>query len=135
MKGYKTKQKESIYNYIKENRGGSFTVDELSDMLDKSGIKVGKTTVYRFLEALADKGEVKKLKTDDKKSVSYEILSDGCDDHYHLKCIDCGKLIHADCDILNELAKHFFDVHNFTVDNKKTVIYGKCEKCGVKNNA
>ena len=24
---------------------------------------------------------------------------------------------------------------NFTVDNKKTVIYGKCEKCGVKNNA
>ncbi len=135
MKGYKTKQKESIYNYIKENKVESFTVDELSKLLNESGISVGKTTVYRFLEALADKGEIKKLKTDDKKSTSYEILNDGCNDHYHLKCVDCGKLIHADCEILNELANHFINEHNFTVDNKKTVIYGKCEKCGVKINA
>lgn len=130
---YNTRQKEYILKFLMANKSRAYTADVLWEELKKDGISVGKTTVYRFLESLSVSGAVKKIKLDDNKSISYEYLGEGCKEHYHLKCVSCGELIHTDCKILEQMREHFLSEHNFTVDNIKTVIYGKCEKC-VKGN-
>lgn len=131
--GYNTRQKEYILNFLKNNESKAYTSDALWNELKKEGISVGKTTVYRFLESLSQAGKVKKIKLDDNKSVCYEFLKEDCNEHYHLKCVGCGELIHTDCSILSKMKDHFLSEHGFKVDNVKTVIYGRCEKCGSGN--
>ena len=52
-----------------------------------------------------------------------------CSEHYHLKCIKCGGIIHLDCSFMINMEQHIEENHNFWVDNSKTIIYGICEKC------
>ena len=52
-----------------------------------------------------------------------------CAEHFHLKCIRCGKLIHVDCAYLGELGEHIGAHHGFKVDRSKTVFYGTCGAC------
>lgn len=129
MEGYNTRQKNIIYEYISKNKDRHYTVDELCSLLNNDNFKVGKTTVYRFLENLCDKGIVKKYKIDDSSSACYQYLNEDCKEHYHLKCIGCGELIHTDCKLLSEMSKHFYDEHSFMIDNSKTVLYGRCSHC------
>ena len=59
----------------------------------------------------------------------------GCHEHYHLKCIECGKLIHVDCTHIDEIQSHIEKHHNFSVDKSRIVLYGTCSDCmGVKKD-
>jgi Fur family ferric uptake transcriptional regulator len=49
-------------------------------------------------------------------------------------CIDCGKVIHMDCDELLKLSAHVEEEHGFFIDHFKTVIYGKCAECKKTNS-
>ncbi len=128
---YKTKQKAAILKAVKENSTGHFTVDGVTEMLKKNNISIGRTTVYRALEKLADEGKVRKY-TSAGESACYQYITDDCHEHFHLKCEKCGRLIHIECEHINELAQHIAKEHNFTVNKLKTVLYGVCEDC--KNN-
>jgi Fur family ferric uptake transcriptional regulator len=52
-----------------------------------------------------------------------------CGEHYHLKCVGCGQLIHLECEYLEKLDSHVKSQHNFRVDHSKTVLYGCCGNC------
>ena len=129
--GYSTKQSKEILNCLEQNKDKHLTADEVYSILNSNGVSVGRTTVYRHLEKLYEEAAVRKFKLDESTSACYQ-LSDsqkGCHNHYHLKCTVCGKLLHAECDFLNELSQHIFNDHNFYVDSEKTVLYGICEDC------
>ncbi|MBQ2676660.1 MAG: transcriptional repressor [Clostridia bacterium] len=125
---YNTKQREIIFDYLKQNRHSHVTAEDIFEHLKKEGRAVGKSTVYRYLDSLTQSGEVRKYFSNDGKTAQYQI-ADNCDSHYHLKCSDCGRIIHTDCDEIAEVFSHILSEHSFAVDMKKTVIYGKCDKC------
>ena len=56
-----------------------------------------------------------------------------CHRHYHLKCLKCGKLLHAECEFLNDLSEHIEKEHDFVIDGEKTVLYGICGECRRKD--
>ena len=60
--------------------------------------------------------------------------SDECLEHFHLKCIECGKLIHIDCNYMKSLDEHILQHHGFKVDNSRTVLYGICNSCNEKKS-
>lgn len=129
--GYKTKQRDLILNYFIENNNRHVTAEEVVDHLKCQGTSVGKSTVYRYLEKLVEQGMVRRFFIEEGYGACYQYTGNDkqCHEHFHLKCLSCGVLLHIQCDFLVEAERHIFNDHDFIIDNTKTVLYGLCEKC------
>ena len=130
---YNTKQKQLIYDLMKNNSEVQFSCEEISYLLKQKGTPVGKTTVYRYLDKLCADGIVRKFS--DTKSATFQFVDSElcCEEHMHLKCTSCGKFTHLGCEFMSSVEKHIMEHHNFKIDNSKTVILGVCEKCSAGN--
>ena len=110
---YKTKQMAELISYLKKEEGRHVTVSEISDYFTEKGISVGTTTIYRNLEKMVEEGIVAKYTVDGTSS----------------KCEKCGKLIHLQCDEVENLRKHMMEHHSFEMNPVRTVFYGICSDC------
>ncbi len=128
---YKTKQKDIILKFLKDNSNKHVTASEIISFLSNGESSVGSATVYRYLDKLVSSDIIRKYYLDEKTSACYQFIIDNkvCHEHFHLKCIDCGGLFHIDCSYMKSLSGHIFEHHGFKIDNSKTVLYGKCEEC------
>lgn len=128
---YKTKQKEIILNFFLENKERHLTASEIIKHINNNGENVGAATVYRYLDKLVSRGLIRKYFLDDKTGACYQYIEpdENCFEHFHLKCIECGTLIHIDCSYLQSLDEHILSHHGFKVDNSRTVLYGRCKNC------
>lgn len=125
---YNTKQKDKILDIIKSyNR--EFTIKDIYNNLDG----VGLTTIYRYIDKLVNNNILKKS-VDENNTTCYEYLEDcSNDNHFYLKCDKCKRMIHIDCDCINELKEHIKFKHNFKL-NEKLIINGLCEVCKNEKN-
>ncbi len=130
-KGYNTKQRTSLLNVFKESPDKCFSAKELIRM---PGISLGEATVYRTLSKFEKEGLIKKYIGSNSEGAMYQYSDnqEHCQHHFHLKCTDCGVLIHMDCHLMDSFQKHIKDEHNFAVDSGKTTLYGLCDKCNSK---
>ena len=129
-KKYKTNNKKCIMNYI-EKFNDSFTIKELYNEIIVNN-NIGLTTIYRFIDELLKKDILKK-DYNENNIATYQLL-EKCEkgNHFYLKCNNCGKLIHIDCDCILELQNHILINHQFKID-KNTIISGLCNKCKGEN--
>ncbi|PWM47668.1 MAG: hypothetical protein DBX47_00255 [Clostridiales bacterium] len=125
--GYNTKQRESIISFFEKNKNQSFTA---SQIIKNKLINVGNATVFRYLAALSDEGILRK--TQSKDGSEYRFAEDSCKKHLHLQCLSCGQIDHMDCCFMDQMNNHIINDHHFKIDNTKTVIYGTCDKCRLK---
>ena len=112
-----------------ENKGRCYSSKELISAL--SG-QIGEATVYRMLSKLSKEGVLQKYVSEAGRGSLYRLndcKEKECPAHFHLRCSDCGRLVHMDCDTLAEISKHLRQEHGFIMDNAKTVLHGRCEKC------
>ncbi len=130
-KTYSTRQKEELLDAIKQLDDSHFTVDELFFRLHQQGCSIGKTTVYRQLENLMQQGIVRKYLIDPNQAACYQYVENekDCQQHFHLKCVRCGRLLHLDCRELCDISDHVQKEHHFRIDHSKTVFYGICDQC------
>ena len=100
---YRTKQREIILDYLKKCQDGHVTIDEVTDHLKNEGNRVGRTTIYRYMEKLADEGFLRKYYIEEGVGACYQYQGNSesaCRSHFHLKCVKCGRLFHVSCDFL-----------------------------------
>ena len=122
---YHTKQKELILDSIR-NYHRCFTVKELYNDIKEY---VGLTTIYRLVDKLVLEGNLNRYIGNDNITY-YEYFEECvCDNHFFLKCNNCGDTIHVDCDCITDLLKHISNYHEFIPDKEKIVINGICQKC------
>lgn len=128
---YNTAGKKAITEYMKHNSHRQFSVDELYAALLDFGASVGKSSLYRLLERMVAEGEVRKFKESERSSATFQYIGSDkdCSHHLHLKCVNCGKLVHLECPNSVELIAHIYEEHGFFIDSKKSVLYGKCKDC------
>jgi Fur family ferric uptake transcriptional regulator len=128
---YSTQQGRSILDYMASMGNAHVTACQILRYFKDEGVDIGQTTIYRHLEKLTEEGKVHKYVLRDGQSACYQYADSGeaCRDHFHLKCEICGRLIHLDCELLNTIQGHVLDKHDFEINMRKTVFYGKCEKC------
>jgi len=131
---YQTRQKTQILSYLEENAERHITAGELAFSLAERGTPVGVATVYRQLERLEAQGLVRRYTLDDRGSACWqyggeEAKAGTCNSHFHLKCTECGTLIHLDCEHLNEIAEHVKQNHGFSISAARTTFFGLCEAC------
>ena len=122
---YNTKQKELILSVIKKHKK-EFAIKDIYSELNN---EVGLTTIYRLVDRLIIDGYINKYISKD-NTTYYQYLNK-CDEenHFYLKCDNCGDLVHIDCDCINELSNHIFKHHKFKPSKDHIIIDGTCEKC------
>ena len=57
-----------------------------------------------------------------------------CSGHLHLKCTDCGRLIHLDEETGAVLQRSILSRHQFAVNEGETVLFGRCAPCRKDNH-
>ena len=132
MRGeYNTRQKREMLSFLKNHDLQHYSVDDLVFEMQQQGEKVGRSTVYRFLESLAEQGSVRKYQNS-RGVTLYQHVEDSasCDGHFHMMCRECGKLYHVDCDLMASLARHISGHHGFKIDPRETTLVGVCARCG-----
>lgn len=130
-KQYNTQQRNIILNYLKNNADACLTVNDIYNNLIINGALIGKATVYRQLDRFMSEGIVKKFTDNEGKGAYYRYINDTdeCDNHFHLKCVDCAEIIHMKCEFVKYLKQHILADHEFHVDEGRTIIYGICGNC------
>ena len=131
VKTYNTRRKVIILEMLKNNKNKHLTVDDMLFILTAQKVSVSRATLYRYLDVLVQTGDVKKYIVSETDKACYQYVDDGnsCKEHFHLMCIECGKLQHLECSHINEIINHVENDHKFKVDPGRVVFYGLCEEC------
>lgn len=131
MRGeYNTRQKREMLAFLKQHDLKHYTVDDLVFEMQEQGEKVGRSTVYRYLEQLADQGNVRKYQNSRGITLYQHVENcEACDGHFHMMCRICGRLLHVDCELMAGLAEHIFKDHGFELDPRETILKGVCAQC------
>lgn len=133
-KEYKTKQRQLVMDFLKANANKCVLIEDIYRGLLLQNEKIGKTTVYRTLTKLLQEGKVLKFRNENGEGAMYQYRNEECrqQNHIHLKCLACDKIIHLDCSFIDDLKTHLAQDHAFQLDETNTVIYGYCDACANK---
>ena len=107
---------------------GFRTAQEVYADLRAAGERVGLTTVYRHLQALADEGAVDVLRTADGEA-AYRLCASG-HHHHHLVCRSCGRTVEVEGPAVERWARHVAERHGFTDVEHTVEVFGTCRDCG-----
>ena len=130
---YRTKQRAALLDYLETTREKHITVADIRAHFEAQGRPIGTTTLYRQMDEMVREGVLRKYIVDENSAACFEYV--GEDSHrdaevcFHCKCEKCGKLIHLQCDELEEIQTHILKEHRFKMDPMRTVFYGLCENC------
>lgn len=128
MAEYKTKQKEILIGFLKNRTDTPLSIEEIFEGIDSAGESLGKSTVYRLINKLCEEGTVKRFEQG--KKFLYQLAGgEDCHHHLHLKCTECGKLLHMDHEQSEKLIEAIYGKQGFTVSETDTTLFGKCGDC------
>ena len=128
---YKTNNRTKIMDFLVANKTKTVSVKDIDNHMKSLDCPVNMTTIYRYLDKLEREGDVMKYVSEQGDKATYQLVerSHKCDSHLHLKCTDCGSVIHLDCHFMEEIADHIASDHGFALQCKNSVIYGLCQNC------
>ncbi|MFI6326245.1 Fur family transcriptional regulator [Nonomuraea sp. NPDC050556] len=121
-----TSRRDAVHDILRRNDGFRSAQDVYAQ-LRTDGAKIGLTTVYRALQALADGGKVDVLRTDDGESVYRACASD--DHHHHLVCRRCGRTAEVAGPAVERWAEAVGSEHGFTEITHTVEVFGTCASC------
>jgi Fur family ferric uptake transcriptional regulator len=102
------------------------SAQELHAALARTGSRVGLSTVYRTLQAMADSGDVDVLRQE-----NGEALFRRCSTrhHHHLVCRQCGRTIEVEGSDVEAWAARVAATHGFTDPTHHVEVFGACPDC------
>ncbi len=124
---YNTEKRSALLNFLENGGAQAYTIEEICAGILTDGR--GKSTVYRLVSRLVDEGLVRRISDGKTRHVTYQyIYSGSCADHMHLKCKECGRLIHLDDVTSHILEKRIMKSEGFALDDG-ALLYGRCDRC------
>ena len=102
------------------------TADDLADDVRTSIGTVSRQAVFDALGVLADKGLIRRIQPA-RSAARYEDRVD--DNHHHLVCRDCGRMVDVDCAAGYRPCLDVDDDHGFDIDEAEVIYWGFCPAC------
>lgn len=107
--------------------------DEVYNEVHKKHPTIGRATVYRVLNKLADKGEIKKVSIPD----AADRFDFRTDDHIHMRCRCCNRVFDAEfkgsknllSQISSMLTSENDQLDGFSSEGAHISFYGICKEC------
>lgn len=110
---------------------GHMTADDLFEKMRADGSSIGRMTVFRTLDLLAEIGVIRPI-YNGSGAAHFVLLEDG--HHHHLVCTQCAKTVEfEDCSLADELSAQLAKQHQFTIVGHLLEIYGVCADCQSKS--
>ncbi|KGG81466.1 Fur family transcriptional regulator [Caloranaerobacter azorensis] len=129
-KGYKlTTQRRIILDVILENQGKHLSPEEIYEKVRGKFPEIGLATVYRTLQLFEELNIIYKLNFNDGCS-RYELnTNNGDHQHHHLICLNCGKVIEVQLDLLEALEEEIEKSREFKIVDHNLKFFGYCKDC------
>jgi Fur family ferric uptake transcriptional regulator len=102
------------------------SAQDIHEVLRAAGERVGLTTVYRTLQAMADAGEVDVLRSDG-EAMYRRCRSDA--HHHHLVCRSCGTTVELAAEDVESWTASVARRHGFTDVSHTVEVFGTCRAC------
>lgn len=107
------------------------TADDVYEMVRKRLPRISLGTVYRNLEILSTCGLIQKI-----GPVSSQMRFDGITkNHYHLRCIYCGKVEDAPIETVDKLENAIREKSDYSIIGHKLEFIGICPRCEEKRKS
>jgi Fur family ferric uptake transcriptional regulator len=119
-----TRQRHLLLDIIRE-KGDHIDAKELFRLATERDDRISSATVYRSLHLFKELGLVEEQHLG-RGRCSYEIMRPN--NHQHLACSKCGKIIDFDCPI-NELVEKVKRQKGFSVTRAELYLEGHCDRC------
>ena len=129
MKVYTTEQRKVLSQFFQERPDFQFSVEELTSHLCKSH-DISISAIYRNVSFLMKEGIIGRFTKEGSRQFLYQYIGDAsCHSHLHLKCEQCGRIIHMNDVGVNETLQKVLHQTQFHLDLRKTVLHGHCKDC------
>lgn len=119
-----TTQRALVLEVVNEMRCHA-TADEVYNKIVKKYPHISRGTVYRNLNLLADIGEIRKMEMPSGADRFDHI----CQEHYHAKCVKCGRVFDVEMEFIADLEKNIKDTHGFEFIGHDIIFKGTCMEC------
>ena len=126
-----TKQRKKILDVL-ISAEQHLLAQDIYQILKDNGSKVGLATVYRTLDLFEEAGIIAKRKFNG-DSAYYEINPKQHENHHHLICKGCGKVIEVEELLPQNIEERLREEEGFHVEDLCLQMYGYCEDCRDKN--
>lgn len=124
-----TAQRLAVLRAVSDRAHG--TADDLATVVRGEIGTISRQAVYDVLGALVDVGLVRRIQPS-QSPARYESRVD--DNHHHLICRDCGRIVDVDCAVGAMPCLHPSDDHGYVIDEAEVVYWGRCPTCRKTTN-
>ena len=126
---YRTRQREAVLGIFLSRPGQAMTAGEVRQALYGQGLRIGRTTVYRCIRLLYERGRLVCIKGGlSAQPASY--LHRPRDEHrISVRCSGCGMIAPLSCDAVLEFEEHLHLDHGFTLNEQDCLLPGLCSAC------
>ncbi len=108
------------------------TAEEIYELVKVKCPEIGLATVYRTIQLLLELKLIDRINLDD-GFVRYEMgnvhQSENGHHHHHLICLNCGKVLSFEDDLLEELEEQIEHRVSFKVVDHELKFFGYCADC------
>lgn len=120
--------REQILDFFNEHPERSYAISEVCGALVPDG--KGKSTVYRVVAAFVESGQIRRISDPATRHCTYQALGcGGCARHLHLRCTECGKVLHLDRAMSDFFRAGVRSGCGFELEPEKTMLFGLCASC------
>ncbi len=119
-----TKPRQAILDVLVSH---PVTVQEIYESLEKKGIHIDLTSVYRSLELFVELKLVQVIELGEGKK-RYELLNTD-NHHHHVICNTCGVIEDVSIEQEKEILKHVTTKSHFKIDTHTLEFFGQCQNC------
>ena len=123
-----TRQRSIILKELKRLRTHP-SADEIYEIVRKDIPRISLGTVYRNLEILSDLGKIQKLEL----GGSVKRFDGNTDNHYHIRCIRCDKIVDAPAKLIRNIEKKLDGNCGFKILSHRLEFLGICPECDERN--
>lgn len=129
MRDYKTGPRRRLLSFLEQNLDEPLSAEQIAERITAEGGEISLSAIYRNLERLEQDGLVRRSASGDGRKAVYQYTGGECADHLHMQCVGCGHVIHLDHETTEALCSAARSCGDFSIDERKTVLYGRCKDC------
>lgn len=107
-------------------RQGHFTAADLLADAEDHNLGIGRATVFRLLELLADQNLVERVDLPDGR---HAYVPCEPSHHHHLVCISCGAISEVDDCGIDAVTAEAAQRSGFEIQSHRLELFGRCPRC------
>ncbi len=124
--GYRaTAARRAVLDLI-AGRDGHFTAADLADDARNRDLRIGRATIFRTLDVLAELHAVERL---DLPSGEHAYVACEPDHHHHVVCSACGRSRDIDDAGLRSVVREIARRTGYRIDEHRLELFGRCPDC------